>query len=177
MIIGLTGFSKSGKNALAEQLQNYRQCAFADALKQEVTRILLANDLKPDLWGADKEEWRWLLVGWGRMRRAQDRDYWIKQLYLRIASVDPDAWIISDLRYTNELAWVQKQGGLVIGISRPGFGPANDEERESIKQIRIQYPDLPWLINDGTPRELEIAARGIIKAFYTGRCKGTSYVV
>ena len=75
MIIALTGFSKAGKNCLAEQLQNYRQCAFADALKQEVTRILLANDLKPDLWAADKEEWRWLLVGWGRMRRAQDRDY------------------------------------------------------------------------------------------------------
>jgi hypothetical protein len=177
MIIALAGFSKSGKNALAEQLQSYQQCAFADALKQEVTRILIANDIKADLWGADKEEWRWLLVGWGRMRRAQDRDYWIKQLHLRIAPVDQGAWIITDLRYENELQWVQKHGGLVIGISRPGFGPANDEERESIKQIRIQYPDLPWLINDGTPRELEIAAREIIKAFYTRRCKGTSYVI
>lgn len=177
MIIALTGFSKAGKNCLAEQLQSYQQCAFADALKQEVTRILLANDIKADLWGADKEEWRWLLVGWGRMRRAQDRDYWIKQLYLRIAPVDAGTWIIPDLRYENELQWVQKQGGLVIGLSRPGFGPANDEERESIKQIRIQHPDLPWLINDSTPRELEIAAQEIIRAFYKRRCKGTRYVV
>lgn len=177
MIIGLTGFSKSGKDMLAEQLQSYQQCAFTDALKQEVTRILELNDIHTDLWSRDKEEWRWLLVGWGRMRRAQDRDYWIKQLYLRIAPVDQGAWIISDLRYPNELQWVKKHGGLVIGITRPGFGPANDEERESIKQIRIQYPDLPWLVNDGSPRELEMAARGIIKGFYTKRCKGTSFVV
>jgi hypothetical protein len=177
MIIGLTGYSKVGKNCLAEQLQSYQQCAFADALKQEVTRILLANDIKADLWNRDKETWRWLLVGWGRMRRAQDRDYWIKQLYLRITPIDQGAWIVTDVRYENELRWIKKHGGLVIGLTRPGFGPANDEERESIKQIRIQYPDLPWLVNDGTARELEIAAREIIKAFYTGRCKGTSYVV
>lgn len=177
MIIGLTGFSKVGKDLLAEQLQSYQRCAFADALKQEVTRILTANDISADLWGADKEDWRWLLVGWGRMRRAQDRDYWIKQLYLRIAPIDQGAWIVTDVRYPNEVAWIKKHRGLVIGVSRPGFGPANDEERESIKQIRIQYPDLPWIVNDGTARELEITARGIIKGFYTGRCKGTSYVV
>lgn len=177
MIIGLTGYSKVGKDLLAEQIQSYQQCAFTDALKQEVTRILTANDISADLWGADKETWRWLLVGWGRMRRVQDRDYWIKQLYLRIAPIDQGAWIVTDLRYPNEVAWIKKHGGLVIGLTRPGFDAANDEERESIKQIRIQYPDLPWLVNDGTPRELEIAARGIIKGFYTGRCKGGSYVV
>jgi len=111
------------------------------------------------------------------MRRAQDLDYWIKQLYLRIAPIDQGAWIVTDVRYPNEVAWIKKHRGLVIGLTRPGFDAANDEERESIKQIRIQYPDLPWLVNDGTPRELEIAARGIIKGFYTGRCKGGSYVV
>jgi hypothetical protein len=178
MILALTGYSKVGKTELAKIIQSYERVSFADVLKTQVTQMLKSNDIDVDLWNRDKETWRWLLVGWGRMRRAQDPDYWIKQLYMQMVSnLTTQSWVIDDLRYENELRWVKKHGGLVIGLTRPGFGPANDEERESIKQIRIQYPDLPWIVNDGTARELEITAREIIKGFYTGRCKGTSFVV
>lgn len=178
MIIGLAGYARVGKDTLCEQLQNYERAAFADILKKRVTRMLLIMGIEADLWeAADKESWRDMLVYWGRKMRSIDEDYWVKQLFLQLTPLENKSICITDIRYPSEVAWVQKHGGLVIGISRPGFGPANLEERTSIKQIRIQYPELPWLINDGTPRELEIAAREIIKAFYTKRCKGGSYVV
>jgi hypothetical protein len=178
MILGLAGYAQVGKDTLCKQLENYERAAFADVLKERVTQMLLIMGIEANLWGAlDKESWRDMLVYWGKKMRSFDNDYWVKQLYLRIAPLENKSICITDVRYPSEVAWIKKHGGLVIGLTRPGFGPANDEERESIKQIRIQYPDLPWLVNDGTARELEIAAREIIKAFYTGRCKGTSYVV
>lgn len=175
MILALTGYSKVGKTELAKTMQDYERISFADVLKMEVTRVLELNDIHTDLWSRDKEEWRWLLVGWGRMRREQDRDYWIKQLYARIAPLDEQSYVIDDLRYQNELEWVEKHGGLVIGITRPGFKAANDEEHTSIKQLNIMNPDLTWIHNDGTVREMEIALRGTIRGFHTDRInKGVS---
>jgi len=163
MIVGLCGHSKAGKNALAERMEEYEQAAFADALKVEVTKMLRGLGIEADLWGADKEEWRDLLVFWGRKRREQDRDYWIKQLYLRIAPVADKRIVITDVRYANEVAWVHKQGGWVMGLDRPGFGPANGEEEYSIKSIRILHPEVPWLKNDGTLDQLEKAFRATLK--------------
>lgn len=176
MILALTGFSKVGKSTLADTMQDYERVSFADVLKHEVTRLLAANDIEVNLWGKDKEEWRWLLVGWGRMRREQDRNYWIKQLYARIAPLDEQSYVIDDLRYQNELEWVKKHGGLVIGITRPGFKAANDEEHTSIKQLNIMNPDLTWIHNDGNVREMEIALRGTIRQFHTARINKGVYL-
>lgn len=162
MILGLCGYSKVGKDALAKELQNYERFAFADVLKQEVGRMLKEVRIEPDLWTVDKEFWRDLLVFWGRKRREMDKDYWIKQLYMRMAPIEDKRIVITDCRYPNEVRFIQKYG-IVIGLDRPGYGPANEEEAISIKQVRLQHPEVPWLINDGTLRELEIAARASIK--------------
>lgn len=163
MIVGLVGYSRAGKNALAERMSEYEQAAFANALKMEVTRMLKTVDMEVDVWGADKEYWRDLLVFWGRKRREKDRDYWIKQLFLRIAPAADKRIIITDVRYSNEVDWILKQGGWVLGLDRPGFGPANAEEEYSIKHMRIMHPDMPWLRNDGTLDDLEKAFRATLK--------------
>jgi hypothetical protein len=162
MLLAFCGYSKVGKNTLADQLQEYEQAAFADALKAECTQLLAGINVQADLWGADKEEYRDFLVFWGRYRRNQDQDYWIKQLFLRNAPLENKRLLITDLRYGNELSWVRRKGGHVIGLRRPGYKAANAEEEMSIKAIEILYPDMPWLVNDGTVRELEIAARATL---------------
>jgi hypothetical protein len=172
MIIGLCGYSKVGKDTLCEQLQNYERHAFADVLKQQVTVMLKQVGIEADLWGEDKERWRDMLVFWGRKMRSRDRDYWVKQLYMRIAPTEDKRICITDVRYPSEVRWIQKQGGLVIGIERPGYGPANEEEGMSIREIRIQHSEIPWIVNDGTPRDMEVAARTIIKDCYSSRRPG-----
>jgi hypothetical protein len=172
MILGICGYSKVGKDTLCNSLQNYERYAFADVLKQQVTTMLKQIGIEADLWGEDKEDWRDMLVFWGRKMRSRDRDYWVKQLYMRIGPDDDKRICITDVRYVNEVRWVQKKGGLIIGIERPGYGPANEEEGMSIREIRIQHSEIPWIVNDGTPRDMEVAARTIIKDCYSSRRPG-----
>lgn len=162
MLVGLCGYSKVGKDALAKELQNYERFAFADVLKKEVTKMLEKIGIEADLWGEDKEFWRDFLVFWGRKRRQIDRDYWIKQLIMNMGSLEDRRIIITDVRYPNEVRFIQSHG-IVLGLDRPGYKPANEEEAISIKEIRLQHPQIPWLLNNGTIRELGIAARATIK--------------
>ena len=172
MILGICGYSKVGKDTLCESLQNYERHAFADVLKQQVTVMLKQIGIEADLWGEDKEDWRDMLVFWGRKMRSRDRDYWIKQLYMRIGPDADKRICITDVRYPSEVRWVQSKQGLVIGIERPGYGPANEEEAISLREVRIQHPEIPWIVNDGTPRDMEVAARQIIKDVYRARRPG-----
>lgn len=177
MIIGLTGFSRVGKDTLCEHLENFRRFAFADVLKRQVTAMLARVGIEVDLWGKDKEEWRDMLVFWGRKMRMRDMDYWIKQLILELASqkvdIEEDRVCITDVRYLNEIRWIESKGGLVIGLDRPGYGPANPEEGITIREIRIQRPQIQWLNNDGTQYDLAVAARNIIRAFNSRHCLGS----
>ena len=172
MIIGLCGYSKVGKDTLCERLQNYERHAFADVLKQQVTVMLKQVGIEADLWGEGKEQWRDMLVFWGRKMRSLDIDYWVKQLYMRIAPTEDRRICITDVRYPSEVRWIQKQGGLVIGIDRPGFGPANEEEGMSIREVRIQHPEIVWIQNNGTPQEMATLARKIINENRTDRRPG-----
>jgi hypothetical protein len=172
MIVGLTGYSKVGKDTLCEMLQNYERHAFADALKSQITSMLKHIGIAADVWGEDKEDWRDMLVFWGRKMRSRDRDYWVKQLYMRMGPDADKRVCITDVRYVNEVRWIQKQGGLVIGIDRPGFGPANEEEGMSIREVRIQHPEIVWIQNNGTPQEMATLARKIINENRTDRRPG-----
>jgi hypothetical protein len=172
MIVGLTGYSKVGKDTLCEMLQNYERQAFADALKSQITSMLKHIGITADVWGEDKEDWRDMLVFWGRKMRSRDRDYWLKQLYMRMGPDADKRVCITDVRYVNEVRWIQKQGGLVIGIDRPGFGPANEEEGMSIREVRIQHPEIVWIQNNGTPQEMATLARKIINENRTDRRPG-----
>lgn len=164
MIVGLCGYAQVGKDTIGAALENYKRLAFADALKHEVLKMLLLGlGIKADLWGKDKEEWRDMLVFWGAKRRAQAPDYWIKQLILRNSrTLKGDRCVITDVRYANEVLWIQKHKGLVIRLERPGFGPTNDEERRSFKEIDCL--GLPTVHNDGTPEQAAAAVRKMIKA-------------
>lgn len=174
MILGLCGYAQVGKDTLCEQLQNYQRLAFVDILKQQVKQMLEVCGIPVDLWGDDKEQWRDMLVFWGRKMRSIDRDYWVKQLYTRHGgAIRNDRVCITDVRYLNEANWVRSQGGLVIGIHRPGFRANNEEEAISIREVLIQRPDIPWIINDGTPRDLEVKAREILREHYNRRSKGS----
>ena len=174
MILGLCGYARVGKDTLCEQLQNFQRVAFADILKLQVKQMLKVCGIEADLWGEDKEQWRDMLVFWGRKMRSRERDYWVKQLYARHAeAMQNDRVCITDVRYLNEANWVRKHGGLVIGIERPGFRANNEEEAISIREVRIQRPDIPWIINDGTPRDLEVKAREILREYHNRQSGGS----
>lgn len=167
MIIGLAGYAQVGKDTAAKVLieQGFSRFAFADILKREVNDMLSAVGIADNVHNEERKKfWRDMLVFWGAKRRAISRDYWVTQLEESIRNwnlVGHDI-VITDVRYLNEVKWIQEQGGKVIWIHRPEYPPANDEESLSFYAIRQQATDITHLDNDGTIEELHNKIKDVI---------------
>ena len=77
---------------------------------------------------------RRILQWWGtEYRRAQDPDYWTKAWEAALAELpDRNAHIlVDDVRFHNEVDAVQRNGGVLIRVERPGFNGANDHSSEN----------------------------------------------
>lgn len=142
MLVGLAGYAQVGKDTAAAGLKRcgFRQFAFANRLKREVTEMLRSVDIDVNLRDPEeKKRWRDLLVFWGAKRRAQDPGYWVKRLIYDIAKrgISPgiEDVVISDVRYVNEAEWIISRGGIIIRISRPGYKPQNGEEAKSFAEM------------------------------------------
>lgn len=161
-LIGICGFARSGKDTAAQALigKGWERKAFADALKADAAMALRGSviachhnppqdEIAP--WFTDpalKETFRPFLVEYGRAMRALYPEYWIERLALEI---EPGkCYIITDVRYANEAAWIRSLGGKVVEIVRPGVGPANNEEKNSMEAFK---PDA-HIYNNGTVEEL-----------------------
>ena len=168
-IIGICGYARSGKNEAAKGLSDtWKQVGFADALKQEaliairLSLIAAGHNPPPDLGTLftnpeTKELYRPFLVEYGRTMRKLDPDHWVRRLF---REMDKDSsYVITDVRYENEVAFVRKEGGLVIEIIRPGVGPANEEEKVSMERVNADY----HIYNNGTVEQLHKQVADYIK--------------
>lgn len=148
MIIGLAGYARVGKNTLASMIVNepdagmkMLQSAFADKLKDEVGDMLAAVKVPRSVLVNDKENFRDLMVFWGKTRRRQNPDYWVKAVIKQYHQIKKDMngkdflFIITDVRYLNEVEAILKEGGKVYVVQRELTGPANEEEARSVKEI------------------------------------------
>ena len=172
-ILGVTGFARSGKDTFGQFLHTvgYQRVGFADQLKA------MALDVDPligyeshlkalvylDGWERAKDEHlevRRFLQKLGVACREQfGEDAWVRSL---ARTLDPaHNYVVTDVRFENEAHWVRQQGGFVVRINRPGFGPVNDHESE--KPIPDEQVD--WQVqNDGSLMDLEIEARRFVAA-------------
>ena len=80
---------------------------FADALYQECREIhgMTVKDAP-------------LLQRVGMVRRAEDKDYWVKQVEASIRKDSPDIAVITDVRFHNEAGYIKANGGIVVNVSR-----------------------------------------------------------
>ncbi|WP_152034128.1 hypothetical protein [Synechococcus elongatus] len=118
-IIAIAGDDGRGKSTLArnlaELISKEIDCCFirpfAESLRREV-KAFLPSHIDP--WQKPTPEWlRDLLKGWGAMRRAEDPDYWIQSWRTATLGLGGVA-IIDDLRYLNEMNFVQGRHGIVL---------------------------------------------------------------
>lgn len=112
-------------------------------------RLSFAGPLKEDVLAmgfnyvdvhVDKPEWmRQLLIAYGQARRAQRADWWIGEMEALIDNIthdcpDVDTIVIDDVRFPNEVAWIEEQGGIVVRLARPDFRrnlPCDADESET----------------------------------------------
>lgn len=147
MIIGLSGYARSGKDTAAEHLvstYDFTQHSFAASMKEAMYRlnpIVHTDAIGPirykslvDVYGLDKTkekypEVRRLLQVFGTEvgRNMFGENFWVELVLNNLRSFHT---VISDVRFTNEADAIKKQGGQIWRINREGIGPVTGHSSE-----------------------------------------------
>jgi hypothetical protein len=146
MIIGIAGFQGSGKDTIADYLQNiygFKRDSFAATLKDAVAAVfgwdrdlLEGRTTESRAWREQVDPWwaerlnmpdltpRLVLQKWGTevARKSWHDDTWIASLENKLNKAHNDI-VITDVRFPNEIAAVRNAGGIVIRVVR---GPEPD---------------------------------------------------
>lgn len=163
MLIGLSGVMGAGKDAAADVLVHkygFKRFTFAQALKDEVQVALASQIIPKGIHDAGRDaflaclalellnpfvkptppEIRVLLQQWGtEFRRKQDENYWVKKVQAAwYALGKPDA-CITDVRFGNELEWVQSEGGICVLIERETIYDPNLLRHESERLVTQRH--------------------------------------
>lgn len=180
MIFGLAGYATCGKNMLADLVSRHydvKQIAFADALRNTLyatnplldvdgTRVNDAvakygyNGVKSSKYG---DEFRRLLqtLGTDGVRDNISDSAWVDVVLDKITS--GGNWIITDVRFKNEIEAVTKAGGNNLWIRRPGVGPANGHSSEnSVTELDCEFT----IYNHGTPSDMVRQFKSIVKTLH-----------
>jgi hypothetical protein len=141
MIIGICGLIGSGKDTIADILvtgYNFKKISFADPLKDSVSamfswpRHLLEGDTEYSrAWREQLDEFwsnelgypvtpRLVLqkIGTDCMREKFHKEIWVTLLKKKLIDYPDTNWVISDVRFYNELMMIRNQGGTVIETQR-----------------------------------------------------------
>ena len=128
--------------------------AFADELKKEINDSLKAK-LNISAFTEDskeKELIRPYLVSHGMKKRESSNGYyWIDKIKDKVANFSDkkNITIITDVRFVNEVDWINDAGGTSVHISRQGNIPPNEEEKENDPKVmrkcrhRFNWLDFP----------------------------------
>lgn len=192
MIVGITGQINSGKDTIADILQeNYNavKMSFADPLKSYILQIFPETVTREALWGPSEKrtpEVRKLLQTFGTdVARAHDEQVWVRHTLRRISwfrQTGKDSLglfdtthsnrpiVIPDVRFLNEAAMVTEMcGGELVRLLRPlsyDLVQAELGTRNHPSETEMQQiPDaslFDTIINDGTLDELKTKIHDVI---------------
>lgn len=142
MIVGLLGFIGSGKGTVASILvekYNFRQDSFASSLKDACSamfdwpRAMLEGDTTEsrewreivDPWWSEKlgipnfsPRYALQIMGTDVLRNHFHQDLWFITVQNRIRKNPDQHVVISDVRFPNEIKFIQEQGGVLAKINR-----------------------------------------------------------
>lgn len=183
MIIGVVGFIGSGKGTVADilvQKHNFTKLSFADSLKDATAAIfgwprhlLEGETAESRAWREEKDEW-WSektgkyitprnmlqMMGTEVGRDMIDPNIWIYSLERKM-DLYPNV-VIADVRFPNEIAFIQSKGGFVVRVKR-GPDPewydtaktANDlkehystavmAQDEMAEKYKVHYSEWAWI--------------------------------
>jgi len=176
MIIGVCGFIGSGKDTVADYLQNFhefRRDSFASTLKDAVASVfgwdrelLEGRTKEARAWREQVDAWwanrllmpeltpRSILQLWGTevCRRSFHDDIWIASLENKLRNSKDDI-VISDCRFPNEIQSIKAAGGIVVRIVR---GPEPDWYEAALSANRGPDGNATWSLSRQQLEKLKI---------------------
>ena len=172
-LIGLTGYAGTGKDTVRAALQKhgFEGFAFADPMRNMIRELLQTSGIGQHWmdWRECKEEvipalgvsYRHLAqtlgTEWGRNTLGEG--FWLKSADAYMAKMikqKASAFVVSDVRFANEAAWVRHHGGVIWRVHRDAAQPVREHVSES--GVDDIAPDLT-VHNNGTLDELDTAVR------------------
>jgi hypothetical protein len=165
MIIGLSGVSGSGKDAVASIL-GYKRIAFADKLKDIVKELrgyrhdqlygALKDVVDPRYGRTPAEDLQ--AVGTG-LREILGEDVWVKAA---LSAADTfENVVVTDVRFPNEAEFVRFMGGHIVRIERPGHV---SQRAAHISEVALNgYAFDYTLVNAGNLNDLKDSVRDMLK--------------
>lgn len=147
MIVGISGYARSGKNEAATALVGlgFKQVAFADTLREF---LLALNPMVGLRLGAIRVSDVIAEYGWDGYKSSPYGKE-MRELMQRLGTdcgremIHDRVWIdaafnkggrdmvIPDVRFPNEARAIHEHNGIVLRIERPGVGPANSHPSET----------------------------------------------
>lgn len=141
MIIALHGAKQSGKDTFFKCLKEeypdlpIKKIAFADYLKLELMNIFQLKDESE--YDSFKMSELHSCLGYPHLAKTIDGRHVVREIGMMIRRLVPNIyndivkkkilaepetiWIVTDLRFGDEVSLIQELGGIILKISRPGF--------------------------------------------------------
>ena len=182
MLIGTIGFIGSGKGTVADILvekKGFTKLAFADSVKDATAaifgwpRALLEGDTdesrrfreEVDPWWSEKTgkyitpRYMLQLMGTEAGRDVFHKDLWILSLEKKLGMYQDV--VIADVRFPNEMKFIQDKGGFIVRVKRGDDPPwAEDAKRANLEgntdlmaDHRIHYSEWAWI---GSPVDYQL---------------------
>jgi hypothetical protein len=149
-LIGLCGPAGCGKDSVRSLLEmhaDFAGLAFAEPMRAMLRELLTSNgvnddyitrrDLKetpiPGLGVSYRHMAQTLGTEWGR--QCLGADFWLNVASTYMADLRGQGYrkfVVSDVRFANEAAWVRAQGGVLWLIDRPGIAPVRQHVSEAL---------------------------------------------
>lgn len=159
-LIGLSGKAGTGKNFLAQQILapvGFLECALADELK--IRGIVVGVGSYEDLFHRKPPTIRqWMQEeGTERGRDVFGEDCWVNALMARLTRVKEtwgcERFVITDVRFPNEVRAIQRRGGWVLRVDAPeraAASPLETEARQHVSETALDdFQDFDgWVYND-----------------------------
>jgi len=177
-LLGLVGFIGSGKDTVADYLcshYDFQRDSFANTLKDAVASVFgwdrsMLEGKTPEsrAWREEVDVWwstrlniptltpRWVLQHWGTevLRNAFHDDIWIASLENKLRNSTTNT-VVSDVRFPNEIAAIQKSGGSIVLINR---GPLPEWYVHALKVNTLSENDPSWIEHHEKLSKLKIHA-------------------
>lgn len=194
-VIGLGGFARSGKDAVADSLARfgYRRVAFADPLYEIVADLDAVVKVHPSAgWRyrlrpyqplnalVAEHGWHWvkvhapqgraLLDALGAGVRRYDPEFWVNAA---MSLVEGDGrFVLTDCRFPPEADAVRAVGGVFVRVTRPGVGPGVDRKtgKPSVYETSMANYEADFTISNDEPGLDALDAKVAAMLTEAGQC-------
>jgi len=125
-IIGVSGRPHSGKDVFADYLLSHYQGVarlnFSDPIIAEANRWLALKGRRITAANKSNPLHRRLLQLWGRSRRFECEQYWVRSLHQAVQDAQKESQlvIVAGVRAESDLALIEQIGGICLRVTRPG---------------------------------------------------------